>query len=206
MLSSLLEFSRQTADTETDHKRTARDLKQTKIEKKKHSKETNDRQLLEIETKKRKKEKTKQNKTKNAIQKMKIRKIWKKKKNKNRGNVDTGERSFRCCSKCSSKPHLEKAVDRRRGRMLAWKRRRRRRRRILARERRQRRLRTHGWTYNSVQTAIDRILGWKLWKGGKKTSGISANAKQAKFQVSLQLDSSLNEKAGKTILLLQRDS
>ncbi|XP_068978437.1 MICOS complex subunit Mic60 isoform X6 [Bombus flavifrons] len=108
-------------------------------------------------------------------------------------------------SKCSSKPHLEKAVDRRRGRMLAWKRRRRRR-RILARERRQKRLRTRGWTYNSVQTAIDRILGWKLWKGGKKTSGISANAKRAKFQVSLQLDSSLNEKAGKTILLLQRDS
>ncbi|XP_050483729.1 MICOS complex subunit Mic60 isoform X6 [Bombus huntii] len=108
-------------------------------------------------------------------------------------------------SKCSSKPHLEKAVDRRRGRMLAWKRRQRRR-RILARERRQRRLRTRGWTYNSVQTAIDRILGWKLWEGGKKTSGISANAKRAKFQVSLQLDSSWNEKAGKTILLLQRDS
>ncbi|XP_033361925.1 MICOS complex subunit Mic60 isoform X7 [Bombus vosnesenskii] len=106
-------------------------------------------------------------------------------------------------SKCSSKPHLEKAVDRRRGRMLAWKRRQR---RILARERRQRRLRTRGWTYNSVQTAIDRILGWKLWEGGKKTSGISANAKRAKFQVSLQLDSSWNEKAGKTILLLQRDS
>lgn len=127
------------------------------------------------------------------------------KKNKNRGNVDTGERSFRCCSKCSSKPHLEKAVDRRRGRMLAWKRRQRRR-RILARERRQRRLRTRGWTYNSVQTAIDRILGWKLWEGGKKTSGISANAKRAKFQVSLPLDSSWNEKAGKTILLLQRDS
>lgn len=124
------------------------------------------------------------------------------KKNKNRGNVDTGERSFRCCSKCSSKPHLEKAVDRRRGRMLAWKRRQRRR-RILARERRQRRLRTRGWTYNSVQTAIDRILGWKLWEGGKKISGISANAKRAKFQVSLQLDSSWNEK---TILLLQRDS
>ena len=130
----------------------------------------------------------------------------KKKKNKNRGNVDTGERSFRCCSKCSSKPRLEKAVDdRQRRRMLAWKRRRRR--RILARKRRQRRLRTRGWTYNSVQTAIDRILGWKLWKDGKKTSGISGNAKLAKFQVSLQLDSSWNnEETGKRILLLQRDS
>ncbi|XP_071867192.1 inner membrane mitochondrial protein mitofilin isoform X2 [Bombus fervidus] len=108
-------------------------------------------------------------------------------------------------SKCSSKPHLEKAVDRQRRRMLAWKRRRRR--RILARKRRQRRLRTRGWTYNSVQTAIDRILGWKLWKDGKKTSGISGDAKLAKFQVSLQLDSSWNnEETGKRILLLQRDS
>lgn len=125
------------------------------------------------------------------------------KKNKNRGNIDTGERSFRC-SKCSSKPHLEKAVDRRRRRMPAWKRHRRR--RILARKRRQRRLRTRGWTYNSVQTAIDRILGWKLWKDGKKTSGISANAKEAKFQVSLQLDLSWNEETGKRIFLVQRDS
>lgn len=125
------------------------------------------------------------------------------KKNKNRGNIDTGERSFRC-SKCSSKPHLEKAVDRRGRRMPAWKRHRRR--RILARKRRQRRLRTRGWTYNSVQTAIDRILGWKLWKDGKKTSGISANAKGAKFQVSLQLDLSWNEETGKRIFLVQRDS
>ncbi|XP_050594211.1 MICOS complex subunit Mic60 isoform X6 [Bombus affinis] len=107
-------------------------------------------------------------------------------------------------SKCSSKPHLEKAVDRRRRRMPAWKRHRRR--RILARKRRQRRLRTRGWTYNSVQTAIDRILGWKLWKDGKKTSGISANAKGAKFQVSLQLDLSWNEETGKRIFLVQRDS
>ncbi|XP_012172310.2 MICOS complex subunit Mic60 isoform X5 [Bombus terrestris] len=107
-------------------------------------------------------------------------------------------------SKCSSKPHLEKAVDRRGRRMPAWKRHRRR--RILARKRRQRRLRTRGWTYNSVQTAIDRILGWKLWKDGKKTSGISANAKGAKFQVSLQLDLSWNEETGKRIFLVQRDS
>lgn len=62
MLSSLLEFSRQTADTETDHKRTARDLKQTKIEKK----NIPERQTIDSfsKSKQKKGKKKKQNKTK----------------------------------------------------------------------------------------------------------------------------------------------
>ncbi|KAK1125844.1 hypothetical protein K0M31_005382 [Melipona bicolor] len=106
-------------------------------------------------------------------------------------------------SKCSSKPRPEKTVDRRRRRMLAWKRRRRS--LILAWKRRRRRLRRRGWTYSGVKTAVDRILGWKVWDDdGEKTAECE---KRAVFQVSLQPDSGSNENVGcKRILLLQRDS
>ncbi|XP_006560041.1 MICOS complex subunit Mic60 isoform X4 [Apis mellifera] len=104
-------------------------------------------------------------------------------------------------SKCSSKQRLQQTVDRR-----SW----RRRRRKLVRKRRRiaeraRRLRKRGarWTYKSIRSAVDRVLGWIVWKDGR--SGKGRNGEQVRFEVFLRSITNTSEDKGKMILLVQRD-
>ncbi|XP_061941561.1 MICOS complex subunit Mic60 isoform X6 [Apis cerana] len=103
-------------------------------------------------------------------------------------------------SKCSSKQRLQQTVDRR-----SW----RRRRRKLVRKRRRiaeraRRLRKRGarWTYKSIRSAVNRVLGWIMWKNGR---GKDRNEEQVRFEVFLRSIMNSREDKGKMILLVQRD-